>query len=387
MTEDSLSRLEDGRRPAPSYQTPLNRPPSRPPSRPGSRPQSPGSSYYYSSTYLSGNEPARPSHGARNAFLGAGAFAALKNMFTRRKGDPDQRRLEEMRRREMEDERLQRANSKRRYTGDGYHPRRRADSYTATDLSSDVTRPPRGPSSHGPPLGESALTGGPAASGPVDGAHSDMPPVPPTQLTSELPGAEPPRPTSSEIAAGAAAGSALGPSHRRRRSGSRRRDDSVDSPPVSVKVKMHDDGRHVTLRRLTEEEAAANREARRRERRNSRRRAGSASSLSGGEGSYDRWRRVEELEREQQEQMRREQAAAAAPPASYVPPPSNMSHMPPPPPPPPVQTGMPYGAGSITSPGTYTGTEASGDYANNRRRRRAERARARQDRQHSVDFT
>ncbi|KAI9036006.1 uncharacterized protein KD926_002528 [Aspergillus affinis] len=395
MTEDSLSRLEDGRRPAPSHQNPLNRPPSRPPSRPGSRPQSPGSSYYYESTYLSGNEP-RPSHGARNAFFGAGALAALKNMFNRRKGDPDQRRMEEIRRQEMEDERLQRANSKRRYTGDGYYPRRRADSFTATDLSSDMTRPPRGPS-HGPLLGESALTGGPAASGPVDGAHSDMPPVPPTQLTSELPAHDPSRPTPSEVAAGAAAGSALaGPSsHRRRRSSSRRRDDSVDSPPVSVKVKMHDDGRHVTLRRLTEEEAAANREARRRERRNSRRRAGSNSSLSGGEGSYDRWRRVEELEREQQEQMRREHAAAAAavpsgtmPPASYAPPPSNMSHMAPPPPPPPAAgAGMPYGAGSITSPGTYTGTEASGDYANNRRRRRAERARARQDRQHSVEFT
>ncbi|KAK1139958.1 hypothetical protein N8T08_011035 [Aspergillus melleus] len=351
-----------------------------------------GTEYDGRHSYVSG--PPGPDDRRHNSF--GRAFATLKNMFNRRKGDPDQRRMEEMRRQDMEDERLQRANSKRRYTGDGYYPRGRADSFTATDLSSDMTRPPRGPS-HGPPLGESALTGGPTASGPVDGAHSDMPPVPPTQLTSELPAPDPSRPTPSDFAAGATAGSALGgpSSHRRRRSSSRRRDDHVDSPPVSVKVKMHDDGRHVTLRRLTEEEAAANREARRRERRNSRRRAGSTSSLSGGEGSYDRWRRVEELEREQQEQMRREQAAAAAaapsgtmPPASYAPPPSNMSHMaPPPPPPPPAGAGMPYGAGSITSPGTYTGTEASGDYANNRRRRRAERARARQDRQHSVEFT
>jgi hypothetical protein len=36
------------------------------------------------------------------------------------------------------------------------------------------------------------------------------------------------------------------------------------SPPVSVKVKMHEDcDRHVTLRRLKEQEAAAEREARR----------------------------------------------------------------------------------------------------------------------------
>jgi O-acetyl-ADP-ribose deacetylase (regulator of RNase III) len=56
--------------------------------------------------------------------------------------------------------------------------------------------------------------------------------------------------------------------------GSLRRDDSRErsegsaaSPPVSVKVKMHNDGRHITLRRLNEEEAAAEREARRKDER------------------------------------------------------------------------------------------------------------------------
>ena len=96
-TEDSLSRLEDGR-PEPSHRTPLNRPPSRPPSRP----QSPGSSYYYNSTYFT--EPERkPSHGARNAFLGAGAFAAVKKLFGRGGGDNDdeeKRRMDDIRRRE-----------------------------------------------------------------------------------------------------------------------------------------------------------------------------------------------------------------------------------------------------------------------------------------------
>lgn len=60
------------------------------------------------------------------------------------------------------------------------------------------------------------------------------------------------------------------------------------TPPVSVKVKVHDDkDRNVTLRRLTEEEAMAARRARRR-------RADSASSLSGSEvasGSRARYRR------------------------------------------------------------------------------------------------
>lgn len=392
MTEDSFSRFEDGRHPDPSHRTPLNRPPSRPPSRT----QSPGSSYYYNSAYFTEDEPG-PSHGVRNAFLGAGALAAVKKLFGRRKDDDEQRRVDEMRRRDREDERLARANSKRRYTGGGYNtPYRRAASYTATDMSStDVTRPPRGPS-----YGESALTGEPMASGAVDGTHSGMPPAPPVHLdpASDAAGAHTYGHDPAEFGGGALGGSYA--THRPR-SSCRHREEHVDSPPVSVKVKMHNDGRHVTLRRLTEEEAAANRESRRRERRSSRRRTGSASSLSGNEGDYDRWRRVEELERQQAEQIQREQEAAAAaaaannsiaqsgslPPSSFIP--HSYSPMPPPPPAPPhAASSLPYGAGSITSPGTFTGTDASGDYANNRRRRRAERARARQERQgHGVEFT
>ncbi|KAJ5115443.1 hypothetical protein NUU61_001202 [Penicillium alfredii] len=406
-TEDSLSRLEDGR-PEPSHRTPLNRPPSRPPSRP----QSPGSSYYYNSTYYTEPEGGR-SHTARNAFLGAGALAAMKKFFGRGKDD-DKRRLEDIRRREEEDERIQRANSKRRpHAGEGPYPhRRRPASYSDTELTeTDLTRPPR-QASHG----ESLLSAEPIASGAVHAAPSDIPPAPPAhqELLGDLRPSRRHSYDGSDFASGTAAGAAgaaaaSGHRHRsssRHRSNSRRREDHVESPPVSVKVKMHNDGRHVTLRRLTEEEAAANREARRRERRSSRRRAGSASSLSGNEGSNDRWRRVEEMERRQAEQMQREQEAAAAataaagggpsvapsgsvPPSSFVPH-SQVSHMPPPPPVPhPAPSSMPYGPGSVTSPGTWTGTEASGSYANNRRRRRAERARARQDRQqpHGVEFT
>ncbi|KAK7514666.1 hypothetical protein IWZ03DRAFT_222115 [Phyllosticta citriasiana] len=98
-------------------------------------------------------------------------------------------------------------------------------------------------------------------------------------------------------------------SRSRSRSGGRRRrqelqDDPLSSPPVSVKVKMHKDGRHVTLRRLNEQEAAEEREARRRERRgesvggggggagkSSTGRSRRASTLSDVSGSEDRWRR------------------------------------------------------------------------------------------------
>ncbi|KAJ5143581.1 uncharacterized protein N7515_002368 [Penicillium bovifimosum] len=407
-TDESLSRMEDGR-PEPTHHTPLNRPPSRAPSRS----QSPGSSYYYNSTYFTEPPRRNASHGVRDALLGAGAFAAVKRMFSRKKDDEEKRRLEVIRRREEEDEALQRANSRRRpQAGESFYPRRRASSYSETDLTeTELSRPPPRHASHGDSL---LTTEPPVASGALHSVVSDMPPIPPShqQLSGDL---RPERPHSrhshvpdgaefaSGAAAGAAAGAALDAASRRNRSSSRRRED-VASPPVSVKVKMHNDGRHVTLRRLTEEEAAASREARRRERRNSRRRNSSAGSLSGNEDTgYDRWRRVEELERQQDEQMRREQAAAAAaagapppqaslapsgtmPPPSWVPPTSQLGNLPPPPVPAP--SSMPYGPGSITSP-TYTGTEMSGSYANNRRRRRAERARTRQERQqqHGVEFT
>ncbi|KAL4802703.1 hypothetical protein BDV18DRAFT_146378 [Aspergillus unguis] len=403
MTEESLSRLEDQTHSQPSIPPPVNRPPTRP----HSRPQSPNSSYYDYS-YFS-REDDQPTHGARNALLGAGALAAIKGFFTRGKKKDEQRHVEELRRHDLVNEKLARANSKRRYTGDGFYPqRKRPASQSATDVSTDLT--PRPPRAQYPP--ESALSERPPGPGAVDGTHSDLPPAPPVHydpastMTPTGPAAPHPPPPPPPMIPAAAAGSAGPSSGHLPTSGSGQwQRDHVESPPVSIKVKMHDDGRNITLRRLTEEEAAAGREARRRERRQSRRRTGSASSLSGNEGtgSRDRWRRVEELERQQQEQMDRERAAAAAAasqqplatppgpapgasghsitqPAPFFPPQQSMSNLPPPRAP----STNPYG--SITSP-TYTGTDAS-EYATNRRRRRAERARARQERQgHSVEFT
>ena len=162
---------------------------------------------------------------------------------------------------------------------------------------------------------------------------------------------------------------------------------SVASPPVSIKVKMHDDNRHVTLRRLPEAEAAAERQARearrRSQERSGRRRGDSASSLSGTEGSGDRFRRNQFQERQQAEAMRieSERLAAARVQAQNQRPAMNA----PAPPPIPESSSnlLPPRTASIGSPGTYDGntTEASADYANNRRRRRAERAQARQARE------
>lgn len=453
MTEDTVSRVEEGRATS-GTQGPYMHPARR-------QSYSSMDYSYYTQTDEGHGDQAGQGHGVRNAILGAGAFAAVRNIFRRRKDDDEQRRIEEIKRRDMEEERLARANSKKKYTGDGFFPRRQrpSQSVLSSEMTSDMTpRPPRTPG----PVEETVMTGGI-----TEGTESVVPPAAPSHriVSGSASGTD----IETAAAAGAVAGAAVGSASRhRRRSGSgsgsrsRRSDprDEVSSPPVSVKVKMHNDGRHVTLRKLTEEEAAASRESKRRSReRHGSRRRGSASSLSGGEGAgSDRWRRVEEMERQQAEHVRREQAAARAaesaasatvttnvshPPAPApvplappVPPAasfqsgplhpptasyaatSQLSAPPPPPGPPPPQHLSPAShaatsqmsmsqrppsnmqhypptasqqyppTASITSP-TWTGTEASADYANNRRRRRAERAqaRARQQAQHSVEFT
>jgi hypothetical protein len=178
--------------------------------------------------------------------------------------------------------------------------------------------------------------------------------------------------------------------------------------PVSVKVKMHNDGRHVTLRRLNEQEAAAEREARRvgaDTGDNGRRaRRGSSFSSGGEDAGRSRFRRGNNDVRPSSQQP----IAAVPPPPSMSSPSAAGSQRPPfasdlplptagssripqasasppvvgqPISPPPHQ-GLspapgPASSGAIVSPGNITsdiGTDVSA-FDNNRRRRRAERAR------------
>jgi hypothetical protein len=152
-------------------------------------------------------------------------------------------------------------------------------------------------------------------------------------------------------------------------------DKSILSPPSSVRVKMHNDGRHVTLRRLNDEEAKAEREARRRGRQRGNR-DGSMSRVSNFEGQ-ERWRRTVATEAAQAAEM--QQAAHPTAP-SFM----HDSAIPPPPP-------IPAATWSITS--SPLGTEAYetetdvSAYDSNRRRRRAERAQAKQARMGRVEFS
>ncbi|CZT15549.1 uncharacterized protein RCC_01403 [Ramularia collo-cygni] len=159
------------------------------------------------------------------------------------------------------------------------------------------------------------------------------------------------------------------------------------SPPVSVKVNMHPDGRHVTLRRLNDEEAAAERASRKRggDKKKTRRNSSLSSGVDNDDGG-GRYRRNGNHIRNSSQQ-----------PIKNIPPPPAMSNtggaarrdselnLPPVPPGHSSQvlsqaTG-PAGSGMVGSPGNAndgtdmgTGTDLS-NFDNNRRRRRAERAR------------
>ncbi len=474
VTTDSMSRIEEGRPPpvrpvtpgggpSPGYirpTHPLAQPPmtSGPPNRRHS-----GSSLSYDS-YMSGSPSRRDrrSHTFRDAVAAGGAVFAVRSLFKGRRQRKEELRAEQLRKERVDQEKISRMNSQHRYTGDGVTPPRRArhgrmGSQTASDLSSDLS--PVGPGMSGaiPAAGVGAAAasalagrhqiravgqdpvivqpGPPYAGGPYPGAppvpgmvpfSEGIPPIPPPHLESsgsELyttgSGRQRHRHHLRDEAAAGLAGAALGAAAadgRRRRHGNQNNNtDSLESPPVSVKINMHNDGRHVTLRRLTEEEAAVQREERRKQRQASaaarRQRQGSSFSASDSEagpsGADRRWRRTEALEAQQAAQnpaFHTPQAPISAPPPPMVPYPTppepgtlqtgpGHSYQVPLPPPPPIpgsasNLGYPAGSG-VTSPGTET--SGATEYANNRRRRRAERAQARLAREGrsggTVEFT
>ena len=173
------------------------------------------------------------------------------------------------------------------------------------------------------------------------------------------------------------------------------------SPPVSVKVQMHNDGRHVTLRRLNEQEAAAERESRRQDRRN-RRRGSSLSSANdeAGPSLAQRYRRnnITNTTNTNNNATAPVRASSSQPISNILPPHPQLSSSadgPAPypssnlPPPVPQHSASPASAG-VLSPnvgpvggsGVGYGTDAEGGtgtdvsaFADNRKRRRAERSR------------
>ncbi|MCJ1354561.1 MAG: hypothetical protein MMC33_004550 [Icmadophila ericetorum] len=362
VSDDSPDRrLEEGL-PTPSRQ-PLN--PPRTPRR-----HRPASSLGSGGTSLDGSpRPRRRNdrgHGVRDGIAALGVLGLGREVWRKRKEKKEEKRQQAILEQDIEDERIARANSQR-YTGDGVPPRRnrrRPGDDDLSDLSGDQPLasgaiPAVAAAGTAAALAERERRGavGPPPGGPLQ-------PPPPIQGTQELDsGSEVYQSTGGRnhrrhhsgrdaleaAAVGGAAGALAAEAVGRRRSRDRRdqRDQTptgeggMASPPVSVKVKMHSDGRHVTLRRLPEEEAAAARAQRRRSRDSSsrrRRRAGSISDLSATDARDERWRRTEARERAQAEEIRREQAAAGVlPPPPQVAYGVNTGPAPAPPPPPPPQ--------------------------------------------------
>lgn len=410
VTQTDLSRLEEGRAPASPANDRWRRVEEQEaaqaaalagsPLRHGHRPARSGGSIdsFDSRTSFSDDHDARPkeSHNLRNGIAALGVAGFLKHQWNKRRNKKEDAHVEALRQQDLEEERMARANSNRRkYTGDGLAPPRRnrppstiiseSDISGATPAASRTNLP--APTSHIPPPPRSTAnlvtTAGPSTT---------LPPAPISVLsgsgsegyTSAGGGRHRRHQAEGSAAAAGVAVPVAGPRDSSRQRSSR--EGSVASPPVSVKVKMHNDGRHVTLRRLNEEEAAAEREARRRERRN---RDGSVSSLSNF--GNDRWRRTEALEAQQAQQTQQAPPPSApirmpepvipgalpGPPPGPPPVPTSLTPLPPPPP-------LPGASGSIMSspPGTNVYGESDvSNYNDNRRRRRAERAQAKQARQ------
>ncbi|GAB7343912.1 hypothetical protein MBLNU457_1867t1 [Dothideomycetes sp. NU457] len=371
----------------------------------------------------------------------AGGLFGLREWNRRRKERKEDRRLEEIRRMDEENaERINRVNSRRRrsrysteqpLTENAYNTA--PDDYAMTGSNPALSRRNR-PDPNAPPLPAAAAAIPPSTVRPSDSDAIYSPPLPPAQPaypvgTSAVsiptgpvesdpsrlmdPSRRDTRPHLGQDAAigaaGAATGAALAEHHRRRPSRNNTPSTVSGTPqaqnsPVSVKVKIHDDNRHITLRRLNSDEAAAEREARRRERRTRRRRASSLSS--GIEDDTPRYRRqgrppvpnesrpisdVPPIPIQQQYRPSPELNLPPAPtpaPASQAQPPQMQSQAKPPYPvgagyaPPVPQHSSPHGVGGVTSPATVnsgggyetgTGTEMSA-FDDNRRRRRAERA-------------
>jgi hypothetical protein len=421
VTQTDISRLEEGRAPESPGRDHWRRVEEREaaqaaamgasPLRQGHRATHSASSFdsFDSRTSIS-DAVTRPkeSHNLRNTIATVGVLGFLKNTWNRRRNKEEDEHVASIKEQDIEEERMARQDSTRRkYTGDGNGPRRTrpppSTIFSESELSTNMTPAPSRPNLPPPPRASTNLAppesiGGPSLSpGPAPGAHSVL-----SDLDSELiPGGgrhnRHRNSGSAAHAAGAAAAvtSAGSPSrrdHSRRRNS---RDDSIASPPVSVKVKMHNDGRHVTLRRLNEEEAAAERKARSKE--THKVRDSSMSSLGNSE-NRKRWRRNEAIETAQAQEMAQQQSAAStlAPlpmPEPFIPPPppgpppgGAASHIPLPPPPP-----LPAAAGSILSSpsGQAYGTETDvSNFDSNRRRRRAERAQAKAAKGgKSVDFS
>jgi len=347
-----------------------------------------------SESYYSPGREKRKSHGLRNTIAVMGVAGFLKHKFGQRGQKKEQGRIEEIKESDrIQEERMRRKQSQTggRLTGDGRI--RRHNSFSASEVTPlSGSTPALSRLNWGRPLAAGAA--GAAVGAALAGSHnrpqpdrtriderheihdsiSSLAPPPPigggfhSSSNSEAYDSQGGRNSRHHLAPGVAAGVLAESSDRRRT--------SVNSPPLSIKMRMRDDNgrQHVTLRRLSPAEAAAEREAVRRQRGGGGGRGRSNSISSIGDGAEDRWRRTEALEAQQDSEVRASRTSLQ----------HNVLPGPPPPPPGGIHTSSPgaYDTSSLAPPPPITGSSmydtgesaAGGRADSNRRRRRAERA-------------
>lgn len=328
--------------------------------------------------------PEKPSSVNKWGLPAAGALAGLGGFFKRRKSRKEDGRVAAERQNDQEEERLFTSPGGRpRYTGDGTPRRGNAPIGYDSPYPETPTRPPirsqaqQTPGQYRDDVAQSQMSPPPPANIPPPPRATNLPPPPPVHSSPrstaqgspsdpyrrrgggyssrpssmDSPGSptrsgprHPPEGIGSSVLSPPRPPYARGPGSGRSQSNSPH-SQGVDSPPVSVKVKMSNNGRHVTLRRLNEEEAARERQSR-------------GSDTTEVPSSY-----------------RREQTPIARPPTSAGQQTSEM-HLAPGDP----GMGSASAEAPLTSSPYETGTDVT-DFDSNRRRRRAERARAEQARQ------
>ena len=351
-----------------------------------------------SAGFASPSRDKRRNYALRDGIAALGVAGYMRHLINQRKDRREEQRVSDVNEWDREEERVARVNSqRRRYTGDGApRPMRRRSSISESDVT-----PIAGSN---PALSRHDIRRNDVVSNP------NVPQPPP--FTHASPGGSPAtadrhrlRDAAVPLAAGAA-GAAIGAAVADHRASSRRRESIPEqgpTPPVSIKVRMQNDGRQVTLQRLDAAGAASDRQTRKLQRR---RRNGSISSVSAS--GDERWRRAEAREAAQaaemqQQQQQQQQLQPGAPPPPRPPSPSQQQHnfVPGPPPgPAPVIGGSPLPPGALDNlpppppiPGSgLGGSPGSGGYdssaltagsraESNRRRRRAERAKQEAERQ------
>ncbi|RMD41163.1 hypothetical protein DV735_g3950, partial [Chaetothyriales sp. CBS 134920] len=375
----SLSQVEEGLPPVrpttPTGASPGPRPShplAQPPITPG-RSSSDSYSYY---SYMSGSPSRQERKGNtfRNALAAGGAAFAFRQVFKKRRQRKEEQRAEKLRVERLEQERIQRMHSVHKYSGDGTAPPRRhrpprMGSQTASDVS-DIMSDHVGAPIAGVAGGVAGAAAGATATAAAVGALADRDrirpvgsdprvniPTPPTAVPADVPPVPPPHLSELGSSSGELATAASGRQRQRQRL-------EEAAAAGAVGATLGASATDATRRRRTSQNVDSGESPPKKKR-----------LLNGGDSDEHPGGAILVSAAAVAEKAETSLYPTPPPPGSQQQIDPRIAYNLPPPPPIPGSMSNLGPAGSITSPGTETSAAAS-EYANNRRRRRAERAKA-----------